>query len=90
MTNYGFTLIVEGIPDSEEGFLSFADAVYGIAPDCTVSMGRIAFDRDADSLIEAIRSAVKSIHRADPSVIVTGVVLDEGQAIDALLGVVAA
>ena len=64
----------------------FADAVYGDGHDCTISkragIVRAGFDREAMNLREAILSAIATIHRASPTVVVTGVSLDDGQPID--------
>ncbi len=88
-TNDGFTLVIEGIPASDDGFLAFANAVYGVAPDSTVSMGRVGFDHGAAGLREAVISAEASVRKADPSVTVVGVILDDGGSLDTLLTPVA-
>ncbi len=90
MKTFGFTLHVEGVPKSDDGFDRFCNSLFEFAPDSTPGVSRIGFDRDAGSLREAIASAIESVHRTDPSVTVVGVVLDDGQPIDALLGVTAA
>ncbi len=92
MITYGFTLQLEGI--DHDGFESFTEAIYGLANDCTASfcegIAYAGFDRDASTLREAVASAVESVHRADPTVTIVGVVLDDGQPIDDLLGIAAA
>ena len=85
MTNYGFTLHVDGIPESDDGFLAFANALFEHAPDCTPGGLTVGFDRDAENLRDAVVSAVESVRRADPSVTVVGAVLDDGRRIDSLL-----
>ena len=86
MTTFGFTLLIEGIPRSDDGFVAFANAVYEVAPDSTVSIDRVGFDREANSLREGVASAIESVHKADPSVTVVGVELDDGRSLDELLG----
>ena len=86
MMNYGFNLMVEGVPASDDGFVAFAEAVYEFAPDSTVSIDRVGFDRDANSLREAVVSAIESVRRAAPGVTVIGVVLDDGRTLASLLG----
>lgn len=86
MTTYGFTLHVEGVPDSDDGFEAFCNALFEYAPDSTPGVTKIGFDRRASSLREAVVSAVANVRRADPAVTVTGVVLDDGRMFDALLG----
>jgi hypothetical protein len=92
MKTYGFTLQLEGI--DEDGFEAFSEAIYGLANDCTASFiqgtAYAGFDRDARSLREAVASAIESVHRADPSVTVVGVILDDGQPIDDLIKAAAA
>lgn len=85
MTTYGFMLHVEGVPRDADGFEAFCNALYPHAPDSTPGTATIGFDRDAQSLREAIASAIESVHRADPSITVTGIVMDDGAAIDRLL-----
>jgi hypothetical protein len=80
---YSFTLILDGeAADTDE----FANEVYGDGHDCTLSTSvgvvKAGFDREAASLREAVTSAIRTIHRADPSVRVVGV-LTEDQPIDA-------
>lgn len=92
MTTYGFTLQLGGV--SQDKYEAFSEAMYGEANDCTASFrGGVAyagFDRQARSLLEAVSSAVASVHRADPSVTVVGIELDDGQLLDDLLNVAAA
>ncbi len=90
MTTYGFTLHVEGMPESDQGLMDFANALFEHAPDSTPGAMTIGFDRESNSLREAIRSAIESVRRADPSVSVVGIVLDDGQLIDELVGTTAA
>ncbi len=90
MTTFGFTLIVEGIPTSDDGFIRFSNSVYEAAPDSTVSIDRVGFDREAKSLRKAVASAVVNLHHADPAVSVCGIILDDGQPIDQLFAPVAA
>lgn len=86
MKTYGFWLLVEGVPSSEEGLEAFANAIYEVAPDSTVSVTRVGFDRDAKSLRETVTSAVGNVRTAAPSVTITGIELDDGRMLDDLLG----
>jgi hypothetical protein len=90
MKDYEFTLLVEGVPESDEGFDAFANAIFEFDSDCVPGISRIAFGRTGDSLRAAIRSAVDCVHRAAPAVTVVGVILHDGQPIDDLLGTAAA
>ena len=81
---YAFTLILEGdAADTDE----FADKLYGDGHDCLLStcegVVRAGFDRDAVTFRDAVTSAIRSVHRADPSVRVVGVLTDD-QPIDAI------
>jgi hypothetical protein len=88
MTTYGFTLQLAGV--TYETFEGFSEALYGEANDCTASfrsgVAYAGFDRDALGLVEAVSSAVASVRRADPSVTVVGIELDDGRQLDDLLG----
>lgn len=94
MTTFGFTLQLEGPGAVRERFSALSEALFPYAPDCTPAFRSgttyIGFDRDARSLREAVASAIESVHRADPSVTVVGVILDDGQPIDDLVGTAAA
>ena len=87
MATYGFTLLIDGVSRNDEGIDAFANAVYDIAADSTVSVTRVGFDREAPTLRHAVLSAVKDIRRAAPSVTITGIELDDGRMLDELLGV---
>jgi hypothetical protein len=87
MNIYSFSLIVEGVPETDEGFSAFTEALFPHAPDSTPSAGEISFDREATSLREAIASAIESVHQADPSIAIVGIVMEDGQPIDAVVAV---
>jgi hypothetical protein len=94
MTTYGFTLQLDGMPADDAWFDQFCEAVFPHAPDSTPhrcnGINYLGFDREAPSLREAVLSAVASVHRADSSVTVVGVVLDDGQPLEDLLRTAAA
>lgn len=82
MTTYFFALRLSQEADSD----AFADALYADGHDCVLStcdgVTEADFHRDADHLQAAIRTAIASVHRAGPTVRVTGVFLDDEQPID--------
>jgi len=90
MKEYEFTLLVEGVPESDEGFDAFANAIFEFDSDCVPGVSGIAFGRTAESLHAAVRSAVDCVHRADSAVTIVGVVLHDGLPLDDLLGTAAA
>lgn len=59
MRTYEFNVIVSPLDDAT------ADAIYGMCPDSSVGANHgidyVAFDREADSLEDAIRSAVAQL-----------------------------
>lgn len=80
---HSFTLILDGdAADTDE----FADVVYGDGHDCTLStcegVVEADFYREAPNFREAVASAIRSVHKAGPSVRVVGV-LTEDEPIDA-------
>jgi hypothetical protein len=83
MKSHGFTLLVKGVPKDPDGFESFCNALYPHAPDSTPGTAVIGFVREAPTLRDAILSSIESVHRADASVRVVGIEIDEdGQTID--------
>ncbi len=61
MSTYEFIVIVPPLDDAT------ADAIYGACPDSSIGANHgidyVAFDRDAETLEEAIRSAVSELRR---------------------------
>lgn len=59
MKTYAFTVVVQEMDDST------ADAIYGLCPDSSVGAAHgvsyVAFDREADTLEQAIQSAVSQL-----------------------------
>ena len=90
MITFGFTLQLDRASVDEVWFDQFTETVFPHAPDCTPfcrdGVAYLGFDREAKSLREAVLSAVEIVRRADRSVTVVGVALDDGQSLDALLG----
>ncbi len=84
MKTYWFTLRLDGpAADTDD----FSEALYDDGHDCVLTTSnrvvKAAFSRDADTLRDAVLSAISSVHRADSSVRVVGLEIDEeGQAID--------
>ncbi|TWU11514.1 hypothetical protein CA54_03210 [Symmachiella macrocystis] len=65
MKTYEFTLFIDGMTESTD---EFANAMFEAGCDdgtCGSSCGRvfIAFDREADSFLEAVLSAISDVHR---------------------------
>lgn len=93
MTTYGFTLQLDVAPADNDWFDRFSEAIFPHASDCTphrrAGVTYVGFDRDAPDLRTAVLSGIESVHRADPSMTVVGVALDDGQPLDMLLGVIA-
>lgn len=85
MKTYGFCLLIEGVPPTEEGLDVFANAIYEVATDSTVGVTRVGFDRHAASLRDAVASAIRDVRSAAPSVTIIGIELDDGQMLDDLL-----
>jgi hypothetical protein len=85
MTTYWFTLRLDGeAADSE----AFSVALYEDGHDCVLSTSAgvvtADFSRDADTLREAVLSAIKSVHQADRTVRVVALEV-EGRTIDEVL-----
>lgn len=83
MNTHWFTLRLSGQAAEDE---AFADALYSDSRDvvigCTNGVVSASFHREATSLREAILSGIESVHKADPSVRVIALELDEGGTID--------
>jgi hypothetical protein len=62
---YSFTLILSGIEEATE---EAAEAIYGVCDDCLFgSSGGVVyvdFDREADSLLDALKSAIRDVRKA--------------------------
>ena len=73
---WGFTAHIKDLDSFSD---ELADALYEVAPDTSLSSScgrsRIAFDREAATLHEAIRSAIADV--ATVGLVVTSVELDE-------------
>lgn len=84
MSTHWFTLRLEGPSAMSE---TFSEALYEDGHDCvwgaSEGMVTVAYRREAPSLREAILSAIASVHRADRSVRIVGLDLDEGTIDDA-------
>lgn len=90
MDTHFFVLQVERTPADAEWFDAFLEAAFPHIRDSTPyereGVAYLHFAREASSLREAVASAIRGIHQADPAVSVCGVTLDDGRPIDGLLG----
>ena len=92
MQEHHFTLVFEGDFSAEEPFDSMSDAVYEFVDDGTVvcrgSQASMTFDREAESLTEAVASAI--LDAAKAGFRVQSVCTDESEAVAELNARIAA